>query len=208
MNGVSHAAIGGVTGLVVASGIGADPTTTVILAIAGGVTALVPDLDTGGKLANKITIPHGFIRSGLTILGLLIIAYSWLTATDLGKWLGVLIGISVLVIGQKITKKIMLILTGVTIGFAGVLLVKLWVILAATYIIIASFLPHRSYTHSLIALLFFSYIAYLFSKDININGIFITSILGYSSHLVADMRIIPFNKRGIKLLRPISNIEF
>src|SRR5690625_1619117 len=142
MNGVSHAAIGGVTGLVVASGIGADPTTTVILAIAGGVTALVPDLDTGGKLANKITIPHGFIRSGLTILGLLIIAYSWLTATDLGKWLGVLIGISVLVIGQKITKKIMLILTGVTIGFAGVLLVKLWVILATT-IIISSFLtPH------------------------------------------------------------------
>src|SRR5690625_7702345 len=93
----------------------------------------------------------------------------------------------------------MLILTGVTIGFAGVLLGKLWVILAATYIFIASFLPHRSYTHSLIGLLYFSYIAYLFSKDININGIFLTSVLGYSSHLVADMRIIPFNKRGIKL---------
>ena len=208
MNGVSHAAIGGVTGLVVASGIGADPTTTVILAIAGGVTALVPDLDTGGKLANKITIPHGFIRAILTILGLLIIAYSWFTGPDTDQWLGILIGTSVLVIGQKITKKIMLILTGVTLGFAGVLLGKLWVILAATYIIIASFLPHRSYTHSLIGLLYFSYIAYLFSKDININGIFITSILGYSSHLVADMRIIPFNKRGIKLLRPISNIEF
>ena len=208
MNGVSHAAIGGVTGLVVASGIGADPTTTAILAIAGGVTALVPDLDTGGKLANKITIPHGFIKSSLTILGLLIIAYSWLTGSDIGKWIGVLTGISVIAIGQKITKKTMLILTGVTIGFAGVLLGKLWVILAATYIIIASFLPHRSYTHSLIGLLYFSYIAYLFSKDININGIFLTSILGYSSHLVADMRIIPFNKRGIKLLRPISNIEF
>src|SRR5690625_4486725 len=208
MNGVSHAAIGGVTGLVVASGIGADPTTTVILAIAGGVTALVPDLDTGGKLANKITIPHGFIRSGLTILGLLIIAYSWLTATELGKWLGVLIGISVIAMGQKIKKKIMLILTVVIIVFVGVLLIKLCLIFAAKYIIIASFLPHRSYTHSLIGLLYFSYIAYLFSKDININGIFLTSILGYSSHLVADMRIIPFNKRGIKLLRPISNIEF
>src|SRR5690625_3484183 len=124
MNGVSHAAIGGVTGLVVASGIGADPTTTVILAIAGGVTALVPDLDTGGKLANKITISHGFIRSGLTILGLLIIAYSWLTGSDTDKWLGILIGISVIVMGQKITKKIMLILTGVIIGFVGVLLSK------------------------------------------------------------------------------------
>src|SRR5690625_977553 len=169
MNGVSHAAIGGVTGLVVASGIGADPTTTVILAIAGGVTALVPDLDTGGKLANKITIPHGFIRAILTILGLLIIAYSWFTGPDTDQWLGILIGTSVLVIGQKITKKIMLILTGVTLGFAGVLLGKLWVILAATYIIIASFLPHRSYTHSLIGLLYFSYIAYLFSKDIKIG---------------------------------------
>src|SRR5690625_7435101 len=110
--------------------------------------------------------------------------------------------------GQKITKKIMLILTGVIIGFVGVLLSKLWVILAATYIIIALFLPHRSYTHSLIGLLYFSYIAYLFSKDININGIFITSILGYSSHLVADMRILPFNKSGISLLVPICNIEF
>ena len=102
----------------------------------------------------------------------------------------------------------MLILTGVIVGFAGVFLAKLWMILAATYIIIASFLPHRSYTHSLIGLLFFSYIAFLFSKDFPINGIYMTSILGYSSHLVADMKIIPSNKRGIKLLRPISHKVF
>src|SRR5690625_1166142 len=140
MNGVSHAAIGGVTGLVVASGIGADPTTTVILAIAGGVTALVPDLDTGGKLANKLTIPHGFIRSGLPILGLLIIAYSWLTGSDTDKWLGILIGISVIAMGEKITKKIMLILTDVIIGFVVVLVSKLCLILAYTYIIFSSFL--------------------------------------------------------------------
>jgi len=208
MNGISHAAIGGVTGFVVASVIGADLTNTGILAMVGGITALVPDLDTSGRLANKITIQHGFIRSILTFVGLLIIAYSWLTGVDIKKWLGILIGISVIVIGQKITKKIMLILTGVILGFAGVLLSKLWVILAAVYLIIASFLPHRSYTHSLIGLLFFSYIAYLFSKEVNINGIYITSVLGYSSHLVADMKIIPSNKRGIKLLRPIINKEF
>ncbi len=208
MNGASHATIGGVTGLIVANVIGADPTTTAILAIAGGVSALVPDLDTGGRLANKITISHGFIGLILTILGLFVIGYSWLTVPDIGKWLGILIGVSVIVISKKVNKKIMLILTGVALGFAGVSLGKLWVILAATYIIIASFLPHRSYTHSLIGLLFFSYIAYLFSKDVNINGILITSILGYSSHLIADMRIIPSNKRGIKLLRPISNKEF
>src|SRR5690625_183818 len=208
MNGASHVAIGGVTGFMVASVIGADPTTTAILAITGGVTALVPDLDTGGRLANKITMSHGFIGLILTILGLFVIGYSWLTVPDIGKWLGILIGVCIIVISKKINKKIMLVLTGVALGFAGVSLEKLWVILAATYIIIAAFLPHRSYTHSLIGLLYFSYIAYLFSKDININGIFLTSILGYSSHLVADMRIIPFNKRGIKLLRPISNIEF
>lgn len=208
MNGVSHATIGGVTGLIVASVIHTDPTTTAILAIAGGVSALVPDLDTGGKLANKITIPHGFIRSALTILGLLMILYSWFTALDMDKWLGISIGISVIVIGQKISKRIMLILTGVILGFAGVSLGKLWMVLATTYIIIAAFLPHRSYTHSLIGLLFFSYIAFLFSKDININGIYVTSILGYSSHLVADMRIIPSNRRGVKLLRPISNKVF
>lgn len=208
MNGISHAAIGGVTGFVVASVIGADLTSTGILAMVGGITALVPDLDTSGRLANKITIQHGFIRSILTFVGLLIIAYSWLTGVDIKKWLGILIGISFIVIGQKITKKIMLILTGVILGFAGVLLSKLWVILAAVYLIIASFLPHRSYTHSLVGLLFFSYIAYLFSKEVNINGIYITSVLGYSSHLVADMKIIPSNKRGIKLLRPIINKEF
>ena len=208
MNGVSHVAIGGGTGFVVASVIGADPTTTGILAITGGITALVPDLDTSGKLANKMTIPHGFIRLILTILGLGIIVYSWLADLDIGKWSGVLIGLGVLVIGQKITKKIMLILTGMILGIAGVSLGKVWMILAAAYIIIASFLPHRSYTHSLIGLLFFSYIAYLFSKEVNINGIYITSVLGYSSHLVADMKIIPSNKRGIKLLRPIINKEF
>lgn len=208
MNGASHVAIGGVTGFMVASVIGADPTTTAILAITGGVTALVPDLDTGGRLANKITMSHGFIGLILTILGLFVIGYSWLTVPDIGKWLGILIGVCIIVISKKINKKIMLVLTGVALGFAGVSLEKLWVILAATYIIIAAFLPHRSYTHSLIGLLFFSYIAHLFAKDVNINGIYVTSILGYSSHLIADMRIIPSNKRGIKLLRPISNKEF
>lgn len=208
MNGVSHATIGGVIGIAVSTTISADPTTTAILALAGGVTALVPDLDTGGRLANRITISHGLIGLILTILGLFVIGYSWLTVPDIGKWLGIFIGVSVIVISKKVNKKIMLILTGVVLGFAGVSLGKLWVILAASYIIIASFLPHRSYTHSLIGLLFFSYIAYLFAKDVNINGILITSILGYSSHLVADMRIIPSNKRGIKLLRPISNKEF
>jgi len=208
MKGVSHATIGGIIGIVVSTTIDADSTTTAMLAITGGVTALVPDLDTGERLAHKITLSHGLIGLTLTILGLFVIGYSWLTMPDIGKWLGIFIGVSIIVISKKINKKIMLILTGVILGFAGVSLGKLWLILAATYIIIAAFLPHRSYTHSLIGLLFFSYIAYLFSKDVNINGIYVTAILGYTSHLIADMRIIPSNKRGIKLLRPISHKEF
>ena len=54
---------------------------------------------------------------------------------------------------------------------------------------------HRTFTHSLSALLLFGVTMYFFCRPIAI-----TFVIGYASHLVADL----FNKKGIQVLYPIK----
>ena len=102
----------------------------------------------------------------------------------------------------------MLTITGIGIVAIGLYFKENWTILLGIYTIIASFLPHRSYTHSFVGVIFFGAIAYLFEVRIGIHGVFMTCVLGYISHLIADMKILPFNKRGVKWFLPFWKKEF
>ncbi|WP_338137913.1 metal-dependent hydrolase [Niallia circulans] len=73
---------------------------------------------------------------------------------------------------------------------------------------IASFTSHRSYTHSILGVIFFGIIAADLETSLGINGLFYTCIGGYISHLLADLKILPVNKRGVKLFLPLSSKEF
>jgi inner membrane protein len=75
------------------------------------------------------------------------------------------------------------------------------------YVIIASITSHRSYTHSILGVIFFGIIASKLEVSLGIHGVYYACLGGYISHLLADLKVLPFNKRGIKLFLPVSKIE-
>ncbi|MBI0579940.1 metal-dependent hydrolase [Neobacillus cucumis] len=207
MNGTAHAAIGAATGFVVANTIHTSPSTTLFLIGLGGVSGLVPDLDIDGKLREKITLSHHVIQLVAQLIGILMVIYSFFEGTGREKWLGIGIGLVMMVVSAKIKQKHMLTLTGIGVLAGGFSLQEMWLILLGIYMIIASLVPHRSYTHSILGVIFFWVIASKLEASLGMDGVFYTCILGYISHLIADLKILPCNKRGIKLFLPLSSIE-
>lgn len=208
MNGTAHAAIGAAGGFMVANTLHTDPTTTVFLVGLGGISGLIPDLDIDGKLRSRITFSHTIIRTVAQLIGIMMIFYSFYQGTSTEKYIGMGIGAFIVGIASSIKQKHMLTITGIGVLAGGFSLDETWIILIGIYIMIASLVAHRSYTHSIIGVVFFAIIASKLETSLGISGVYYTCLVGYISHLVADSRILPFNKRGIKLFLPISSREF
>jgi inner membrane protein len=207
VNGTAHAAIGAATGFIVANTFETTPSTTLFLIGLGGISGLIPDLDIDGKLRGKITFSHKVIRTVAQLIGILMVFYSFYEGSTKEKWIGIGIGIVMMVAASFIKQKHMLTITGVGVIAGGFSLSEIWLILLGIYIIIASFVSHRSYTHSILGVLFFGVIASKLELSLDIGGVFYTCLAGYISHLIADFKILPFNKRGIKLFLPVSSKE-
>ena len=207
MNGTSHAVIGAATGFIVANTFQASPSATLLFVGLGGVSGLIPDLDIDGKLRGKITLSHKVIRLSALVIGMMMILYSFYEKTVEERWLGVGIGFLIIVVASLIKQKHMLTITGIAVLVGGFSLEELWLILLGIYIVIASFSPHRSYTHSILGTVFFGVIASNLETSLGIQGVFYSCFGGYISHLIADLKILPFNKRGIKLFLPLSSRE-
>lgn len=207
MNGTLHAAVGSATGFVVANSLQTSPTATLLLVGLGGVSGLIPDLDIDGKLRGKITLSHKVIRLSALIIGLMMVIYSFFEKSEIERWLGVGIGLMILLISSLIKQKHMLTITGIAVFVGGFSIDELWVILLGIYIMIASLSSHRSYTHSLVGVVFFGFIASRFESSLGIEGVFYACLGGYISHLIGDLKILPFNKRGVKIFLPLSSKE-
>lgn len=207
MNGTSHAAVGSATGFVIANSLQTSPTATLLLVGLGGISGLIPDLDIDGKLRGKITLSHKVIRLSALIIGMMMVIYSFYEKSELERWLGVGIGLVILLIATLIKQKHMLTITGIAVFVGGVSIEELWVLLLGIYIMIASVSSHRSYTHSLVGVVFFGFIASLFESSLEIEGVFYACLGGYISHLIGDLKILPFNKRGVKIFLPLSSKE-
>ena len=208
LNGTAHGTIGAGTGFIVAQSVQADPTTTLLLVGIGGIGGLIPDIDIDGKLSNRITFSHTLIRSVAQLIGLMMIVYTILEGIGREKWLGIGVGLAIILVASQIKQRHMLTITGLGVLLGGIALHEMWLMLLGTYIMIASFIPHRSYTHSLVGIGFFAFIAHYFQASIRVDGVFLTCLLSYGSHLIADMRVLPFNKRGVKFFLPFSSKEF
>jgi inner membrane protein len=208
LNGTAHATIGAGVGYIIAQSVHTDPTTTLLLVGLGGVTGLIPDIDIDGKLSNKITFSHTLIRSVAQLIGFMMMMYVFFEGTGTERWLGISAGLAIIVISSFIRQRHMLTITGLGVLAGGISLQEIWLIMLGIYIIIASFVPHRSYTHSLLGIVFFALISHYLEASLRIEGIFLTCLLGYISHLVADMKVLPFNKRGVKFFLPFSAKEF
>ncbi|MBS4176775.1 metal-dependent hydrolase [Lederbergia citrea] len=208
MDGKTHFIVGGIAGVGVANYIGADLSTAVSLTLLGGCVGLVPDLDVNGTLAKRVTMNKNWLVFLLGLLGIMVIIYSvWGSSTNF-PWLGIIVGSGLLTLPSIIVKqKMMLLLTGLAIGAAGISLQSTWLIMLGVYISIASRLPHRSLTHSLIGLGYFSGFGYFLEQDIKIDGVMFVCSIGYLSHLILDMKWIPKNRRGVKFFQPFSKLE-
>lgn len=207
MSGTAHAAIGAATGFIVANTFETLPSTTLFLIGLGGISGLIPDLDIDGKLRGKITLSNKVIRTVAQLIGILMVFYSFYEGSTKEKWIGIGIGTGMMVADSFIKQKHMLTITGIGVIAGGFSLSEIWLILLGIYIIKASFVSHRSYTHSILGVLFFGIIASKLELSLGIDGVFYTCLAGYISHLIADIKILPFNKRGIKLFLPVSSKE-
>lgn len=207
MNGTAHATIGAATGFIVANTFQANPSTTLFLVGLGGVSGLIPDLDIDGKLRGKITLSHKMVRTVAQLIGMLMIFYSFYEGMNTEKYIGIGIGLAMIAISSSIKQKHMLTITGIGILAGGYSLNETWLMLLGIYILIASFVPHRSYTHSILGVIFFGIIASKLEASLGMEGVYYTCLAGYISHLVADSKFLPFNKRGIRLFLPISSME-
>jgi inner membrane protein len=208
LNGTVHTALGAAAGFITANSLQSTPAETLFLVAIGGIAGLLPDIDVDGKLSNKITFSYKVIRAVAQIIGGLMIIYSFLEGGASEKWIGIAIGVGMIVISSFLTQRRMLTVTGAGVLAGGLSLQESWLVLLGIYIMIASIVPHRSYTHSIIGTVFFGVIAIQFEDSIGTDGIFLTCMGAYISHLVADMKILPFNKRGVKYFLPLSSKEF
>ncbi|WP_110927298.1 metal-dependent hydrolase [Bacillus massiliglaciei] len=207
MNGTAHTAIGAAAGFIVANTFQSEPSATILLVSLGAVSGLVPDLDIDGKLRGRITLPHTVIRTASQLIGFLMIFYSLYEGTAKERIFGVALGIAMIVLSSLIKQKHMLILTGAGVIAGGLSLQESWLMLLGIYIIAASLVSHRSYTHSILGTVFFGMIASRLEASIGVPGVYYACLAGYISHLAADMKILPVNKRGIKLFLPLSSKE-
>lgn len=208
MNGTAHTVIGAASGFMVANTLHTDPTTTMILVGLGGISGLVPDLDIDGKLSGRITFSHKAIRSVAQLIGILMIIYSYYRGVGTEKYIGMSIGALNIGLASSLRQKHMLAITGIGVLIGGLTLEETWVILMGLYILIASLVSHRSYTHSIVGVVFFAVITAKLEKSLGLPGVYYTCLIGYISHLIADSKLLPFNKRGIKLFLPFSSKEF
>lgn len=199
--------IGAGVGFIASNSYQTDPTGTLLFVGIGAVAGLMPDIDIDGKLTNKITFSHKMIQYIAQVIGFLMMIYSYIEGGGKEKWIGVAIGIGILVLSTKLTQRRMLTVTGVAVLLGGLSLQEPWLLLLGIFIIIASFVPHRSYTHSLLGLVFFGVIAYQFEQSIAIEGVYKVAVAAYASHLIADMKFLPMNRRGVKLFLPLSSKE-
>ena len=211
MKGTSHVLIGAMAGAGAGLYLDADSLTLAICASVGGAAGLVPDLDTNGLASNAVTISKKKVKTPLLLMGVGVVCYAVYqffqgTGSLSLKQLG--LGIGMLILSAVITQKRMLTLTGVGVILGGVALDRTWLVLFGLFVVLASFFPHRSYTHSLLGFGFFALILRMAEADLQLEGLYLAGMAGYASHLIADMKLLPMNRRGVKLFAPIWNKEF
>ncbi|OAH57847.1 MULTISPECIES: metal-dependent hydrolase [Bacillaceae] len=209
MKGSTHAAIGAVSGLGVSIWINATPLETAILVGVGSVAALVPDLDVNGKLANKITVEKKWLILFFSIAGLFLALYSYFMLIGIKQMSGFLISMGLLLLPRLFIKqRTMLFITGALVLYAGWYIKETWVMYTALFIIFASLVSHRTWTHSIIGVAVFYFVAVEIVKEYPLPGLFVTLLISYISHLIADMKMLPANKKGTKWFYPLWKKEF
>lgn len=209
MKGASHALVGTAIGLSTAVYYDMEPAATGLAMLLGSTAALAPDLDTNGRLSNRISLHRKWLWYTLSAIGVLVGIYSLVSLQGFFKAGGIIAALTLIIAPRFLIKqRFMVMLTGLAIVGIGWFYTEYWMIYFGLFTTVSSFLPHRGLTHSIGGLLIFTYIAHTLENRLSIEGITVVCLLAYLSHLVLDMKALPFNKKGVKWFLPFYSREF
>ncbi|GAA4367369.1 hypothetical protein GCM10023185_39200 [Hymenobacter saemangeumensis] len=209
MRGSSHLAIGLITGVAIAGLVPGIPFSPAGIALAG-FSSLAPDLDhPESRLSKRLGFTQQYVRWAFVAGALAIAAYTYLQlAPGREQRLFYTVALAFGLIGVGLqggsTRKLALLFTGMATVVAGLYTEQLWLSLLGTFVALAPFTTHRSWTHTIWATALWAYIGHLANRSLGWQGIELYAGAGYASHLVADT----LTKAGVRWFLPISPYSF
>ena len=208
MRGSAHLAIGLITGLAVASLVPQIPFSVAGIALAG-FSSLAPDLDHhNSKLSHRLGFTHGYVRWAFGAAALALAAYAYLQLRPgpdqrLTYTAALAFGLLGMAMQGGSVRRLALLFTGLATVLAGLYAQFLWLSLLGTFIALAPFMAHRTWTHTVWATALWTYIGYLADHALGWRGIAQYAGAGYASHLLADT----LTKSGVRWLLPLTDFS-
>lgn len=209
MRGSSHLAIGLITGVAVAGLVPGIPFSLAGIALAG-FSSLAPDLDhPESRLSQRLGFPQNYVRWAFVVTALGLGAYTyWRLPPGPEQRLSYTAALAFGLLGAALqggsARKLALLFTGLSTVVAGLYAEQLWLSLLGTFVALAPFTSHRSWTHTIWATGLWAYIGYLANHRLGWRGISYYAGAGYACHLAADS----LTKAGVRWLLPVSDFSF
>ncbi|WP_029192776.1 metal-dependent hydrolase [Paenibacillus harenae] len=210
MTGKTHLAIGAFVGAASAAYFSFGLEQAAYFIGVSAFSALSADLDGPSMLSSKLGKLSKLIREaalwgGALFLG--IIAYYYLTGRPISPLLG-LSGAAAFLLGlvmkQGFIRNALVSVVGAAFMYAGYRNQMIWLIGFGLFVAWVPWLKHRGMTHTIWAVPIWGAIAWGLEKQLQIEGLAITAMLGYLSHLIADT----LTPSGVKWLYPIVKKSF
>ncbi|RJX39488.1 metal-dependent hydrolase [Paenibacillus pinisoli] len=205
MRGKTHLAIGAVVGAGAAALYSSDLSESHMYIGIAAFSALCPDLDGPSILSSKITKASKKIREvalwgGILYLGIILLL--WLSGKPIpplaagGSLAAVLMGLTM---KQGAIRNALVSAVGVYLVSLGTSMDELWLTGLGIFVIIAPWLKHRGMTHTVWMLPIWWWLGLGLEQYLKLDGIAVTAMLGYLSHLAADT----LTPSGVKWLYPL-----
>lgn len=209
MRGSSHLAIGLITGVAIAGLVPGIPFSLPGIALAG-FSSLAPDLDhPDSRLSKRLGFSQNYVRWAFAAGALALGAYAGLQlrpGAEQRLYYTAALAFGLIGVGMQggSARRLALLFTGLGTVVAGLYTEQLWLSLLGTFVALAPFTSHRSWTHTIWAAALWTYIGHLADKDLGWHGVALFAGGGYASHIVADT----LTKAGVRWFLPISEFSF
>ena len=209
MRGSSHLAIGLITGVAIAGLVPGIPFSLPGIVLAG-FSSLAPDLDhPESRLSKHLGFTQNYVRWAFAAGALAIAAYAYWQlrpGSEQRVYYTVALAFGLIGVGMQggSARRLALLFTGLGTVVAGLYTEQLWLSLLGTFVALAPFTSHRSWTHTIWATALWTYIGHLADQHLGWHGVALFAGAGYVSHIVADT----LTKAGVRWFLPISDYSF
>jgi inner membrane protein len=209
MRGSSHLAIGLITGFAIAGLVPGIPFSPAGIALAG-FSSLAPDLDhPESRLSKRLGFTQNYVRWAFVVAGLVMAAFTYLQVPpgpEQRLYYTAALAFGLLGAGMQggSARRLALLFTGLGTVVGGLYTEQLWLSLLGTFVALAPFTAHRSWTHTIWATALWTYIGHLANEHLGWRGVALYAGGGYASHLLADS----LTKAGVRWFLPLWDYSF